>query len=355
MNVRQAKRFVAGMVGARVPVPLLLVGGMGIGKTEVVRQVGAEQGLQVINLRLSNIPEVGDLSGLPLIVDGRTGYAPPRWWPERPGGILFLDEINRANRELLQAVFELVDSRRLFARSLPADWTVIAAMNPPVAEYVVEPLGPAFLRRFCQVRVEPSSRTWLEWARGAGIAVDIRDFISQQPGFLCRPEDFELEVVETPEGWRMVDEILRAGVIPAGLDNEIVAGLVGPEAASAFFDFRSRGSRGYVTGDQILHDWAAVRPRFLAAETDQVFRSMTSLEEVISALAGSLPPTELAHLLAFLEDSEVPDEWRNHALLGVRRNPALRAQLQELVRFQRVAVVLKGKAMPARRRRRRPA
>lgn len=355
MNVTQATRVVTGMVRARVPVPLMLVGPMGIGKSWLAREVARLLGRQILCVRLSNVAEVGDLSGMPLIVDGCTTYAPPTWWPDEPGGILFLDEINRASRDLLQAIFELVDSRRLFARPLPDDWTVIAAMNPPVGDYLVEPLGPAFLRRFCQLKVEASPRGWQRWAEQHGVSEEIRGFLSQHPGFLFREERFELEVVQTPEGWRMVDEILRSGAIPVELEQEVVAGLVGTKVAAAFFQARGERARPFVSGEQILHDWSAVRERFVRAQTDQIYRSVSSLEEVVASVAGQLPSSELAHLLAFLEDAEVPDEWRNVVLLAIRKNPALRDQLQRLPRFQQVVASLRGKALPSRRRFRRHA
>jgi MoxR-like ATPase len=73
----------------------------------------------------------GDLIGL-MHKDEQTGHSvflPPYWWPlgQKPI-VLFLDELNRARPEILQAVYDLALNRRLAGKSLPPGSRVAAAI-----------------------------------------------------------------------------------------------------------------------------------------------------------------------------------------------------------------------------------
>jgi midasin (ATPase involved in ribosome maturation) len=90
-------------------ISVLLRGETGIGKSYIVKGLGKSLGMKVIDRRLSQMTE-GDLLGLPSIVDGTTQWNPPDWFHEacEHGVILFLDEMNRATREVQQGAFQEV-------------------------------------------------------------------------------------------------------------------------------------------------------------------------------------------------------------------------------------------------------
>ena len=123
---------------------VLIIGHYGLGKSDAVREAGKILGIPVVDQRLSQC-DVGDLKGMPFNIDGRTFFAPPDWFPLReedakeiqgrlnitegslikhaPAGILFLDEIDRASREVQQGAFELAldhhSSYRQYGRRTP--------------------------------------------------------------------------------------------------------------------------------------------------------------------------------------------------------------------------------------------
>ena len=61
--------------------PVLFRGRHGIGKSEVVYQIGAELGLLVVERRASQMTE-GDLIGLPSTDGSVTSFNPPDWYKE---------------------------------------------------------------------------------------------------------------------------------------------------------------------------------------------------------------------------------------------------------------------------------
>lgn len=185
---------------------ILLVGNHGIGKSQVVKQVAHKLDVPCIDFRLSQ-NDVGDLKGMPFHVNGRTVFAPPEFMPitkkdaeelkdflnltedikmGRYGdsGILFLDEINRATREVQQAAFELVLDRRMNLRALPDGWRVVAAVNGEDDIYTVNSLDPAFLSRFFKIDFEPSYEEWMDWAHETGIHASITEFLRRYPDLL---------------------------------------------------------------------------------------------------------------------------------------------------------------------------
>lgn len=185
---------------------ILIVGNHGIGKSQVVKQVADSEGIPCIDFRLSQ-NDVGDLKGMPFHVGGRTVFAPPEFMPlteedakqlkellnltddismGRYGdkGILFLDEINRASREVQQAAFELVLDRRMNLRALPKGWRVVAAVNGEDDIYTVNSLDPAFLSRFFVINFEPTDQEWFKWAHKEGVHPAIIDFLQRHPDLL---------------------------------------------------------------------------------------------------------------------------------------------------------------------------
>ena len=220
MNITQTKNR---LMTLPIEIAILISGNHGIGKSAIVRQVAQFLGIPCVDFRLSQ-NDVGDLKGMPFHIKGRTVFAPPEFFPLKEAdaielkellnltedislgrygdkGILFLDEINRANREVQQAAFELVLDRRLNLRSLPPGWRVVAAINGDDSIYTVNAMEPAFLSRFALINLQPTLQEWLSWAEGEGHIHDaIVQFIRKNPDLLD----------PTPE---MIKEAMKRGVV----------------------------------------------------------------------------------------------------------------------------------------------
>jgi hypothetical protein len=182
-------------------ISVLLIGNHGIGKSYLVKEIAKEEGIPCIDIRLSQC-EPGDLKGFPQVVNGRTYFAPPDFFPMEDEdriklekeigvsippspkrGILFLDELNRANRDVQQAVFELVYDKSLSGRKMQKGWRVISAINGDDNLYQVNSFDPAFLSRFCVIHFNPTVEEWLEWAEN-NINMLIVNFIKKYPDLL---------------------------------------------------------------------------------------------------------------------------------------------------------------------------
>jgi len=161
----ELKQIVRWAIRARKSV--LLEGESGIGKSEILAELGTEVGGH-ITLDLSLL-EPTDLIGLPQIVEGRTKYAAPACLPKNGKGLLVLEELNRCERFVQQCALELLTKRRLHEYVLPDDWVVCACINPEDGQYHVTPLDPALRKRFLVLKVHADRDAWLRWAQENGL------------------------------------------------------------------------------------------------------------------------------------------------------------------------------------------
>jgi AAA domain (dynein-related subfamily) len=146
----------------------LLEGPTGIGKSELLRDLALQLGIQIAVLDLSLL-EPPDLVGLPQVRDGLTYYATPASLPRSGAGLLVLEELNRAERYVQQPALQLLSARRVHDYVLPDEWVCFAAINPETADYHVTPLDRALRARFMQLSLRADRGSWLLWAAKHGV------------------------------------------------------------------------------------------------------------------------------------------------------------------------------------------
>jgi hypothetical protein len=248
---------------------VLLRGDHGIGKSAIVRQVAEARGVAFIDFRGSQ-NDIGDIKGLPFRDGDHTRFLSPDWFPEvgvgPQEGILFLDEINRASRDVQQAIFELVLDRRLNMKPLPVGWQVIAAINHREDLYQVEPMDPALLSRFMVIDLEPSVEEWLTHARFKKIHSGIIGFISSNRLALDPPAEIREhpeKVFPTRRSWIMLSETLSTlgvNMDAAELDTDtlfkVCSGFVGESVAGQLLDWLDPSSLS-LTPEQIIENMDA--------------------------------------------------------------------------------------------------
>lgn len=187
-------------VAYRARRPVLLEGPTGIGKSELVAHLARKLGIAHVVLDLSLL-EPPDLVGLPVIEEGRTRYALPRFLPREGAGILMLEELNRAERYIQQPALQLLTARTLHEYVLPEGWACFAAINPETGDYQVTPLDAALRARFLQLSVRPDRAAWLAWAG----AHEVHPAVMA----LARAHERIFEHVP-PRSWTYASDVLRS-------------------------------------------------------------------------------------------------------------------------------------------------
>jgi hypothetical protein len=175
--------------------------------------------------------------------DGQTKWLKPEWFPEGGKGILFIDEANRAPRDVIQSVFQLVRDRRMHTHELPAGWRIVSAGNYESAGYDVRRMDEAFLSRFLHINVEANADDLCEYATLNGWTSRTIEFLRSNTGMMIKPCDASslYEPAPDPRRWDMVDRIVKTGRLEGSLLMAALSGLVGTAAAKAYKDFSGEG------------------------------------------------------------------------------------------------------------------
>ena len=180
------------------PVAVEVVGESGIGKTTSIMDMTKEHNLDFVKLNLAQIEELGDLVGFPIKqfqmwttkkdkkigkwVDevavndhsklgfqttgkSRMSYSAPEWIADKKaGGVLLLDDWNRADMRFIQACMELVDRQTYISWTLPKDWHVILTANPDNGDYMVNSVDNAQKTRYITANLKFDINVWARWA-----------------------------------------------------------------------------------------------------------------------------------------------------------------------------------------------
>jgi hypothetical protein len=228
---------------------ILFLGPTGIGKTMAVAE-----GAKISGRRMAAIPPLStmlpeDAGGVPIpdIEAGIVRFLPPDFWHVKSGALLFLDELNLARVDVLSALCSVLwpladDTRRVGSHVLPEDTVVVAAAMPPSPGSPAKPL-PHFLRsRLCIIGVEASITDWITWATRSNVDPTVISFLFQRGDLLspAPPTDQHISAFPTPRAWARVSSLIKNGSgALSSATREMVAGLVGPGAASEYLSFRS--------------------------------------------------------------------------------------------------------------------
>jgi MoxR-like ATPase len=299
-------------------VPLLLIGGTGVGKSTILERFTGIKGIGFLCRDLS-LMEPTDLVGMPKISGGKTRFCPPASLPIGGEGILVLEEINRAPEYMRAPCLQLLTARCLNDYRLPDGWLPMASINPAEDGYQAAELDPALLTRFVQIAVRPDRAEWIYWARQEGIAPEVIDYIDSDQSVFDSP-------MSNPRSWVYVSRFLEANrkrSTAPELLQAAVAGCVGAERATAFFKFLKSGIAP-LAAEAVLRSYETHRKT--------VFAWLS--EGRLDCVAGSLLnlKKDLQSEIEFDAVRKHPTSWRN---LGQFLNDLpgdLREQFEEFFR-----------------------
>ncbi len=193
--------------------PVMIWGPPGVGKSQIVMQVGVRYHCPVSDVRLSQM-EPSDLRGIPFRCGDVVEWAPPAMLPnaERHGaaGILFLDEITSAAANVSTAAYQLILDRRLGSYAVPDGWAIFAAGNREGDCGITYTMPSPLANRFSHFEIDVHLDDWVVWAFDYGIDERIISFLRFRSGLLF---DFDSQqnpvAFPPPRSWEFADRALR--------------------------------------------------------------------------------------------------------------------------------------------------
>ena len=292
---------------------VLLRGAHGIGKSQVVRQIAGHFNLEVIDRRLSQMSE-GDMIGLPSTDGEVTRFNPPDWYKRACNKpvCLFLDELNRATPEVMQAAFQIVLDRELNGWKLHKDTRVFAAINTG-GTYTVNEMDPALLDRFWTIDLTPDVQDWLTWAKDSGKVHDnVVTFIAGNDKWLDPPKGGDPGAVSpSRRSWERLSNALCLANVAESPDDPmfypLCLGYVGTEATIAFHGY-VKTIDAQVTGQEIIEQFDAVKKKIDRLGQEKLNIAIEKMADYVTKNLNTLDENQGKNLRAFM--NHLPAELR---------------------------------------------
>ena len=231
--------------------PVFLWGPPGIGKSDVIKQLGQELDAHVIDVRLS-LWEPTDIKGIPYF-DSNTGtmkWAPPAELPSAEMAaqhdkiILFMDEMNSAAPSVQSAAYQLVLNRKVGAYELPDNVVMVSAGNRESDKGVTYRMPAPLANRFVHLEMAVEFDDWFDWATENKIHKDVVGFLTFSKKDLY---DFDPKsssrAFATPRSWSFVSELLVDNDTDEGTLLDLTSGSVGEGLAGKFMAHRKVASK----------------------------------------------------------------------------------------------------------------
>jgi hypothetical protein len=237
---KSAKRSISFAIKKRRPV--FLWGPPGIGKSDIVKQIGEDAGREVVDVRLA-LWEPTDIKGIPYYNadQGKMVWAPPAELPTDPEStaIIFLDELNSAPPAVQAAAYQLILNRRVGTYELPKGVDVVAAGNREGDRGVTYRMPAPLANRFIHLEMKIDFDDFQEWAVMNNVHAEVVGYVgfAKQDLYDFDPKS-PSKAFATPRSWVFVSDLLKEDDCDLDTLHNLVAGAVGDGLAIKFMAHR---------------------------------------------------------------------------------------------------------------------
>lgn len=296
-----------------------LISERGVGKTSAYKQCADELKIGYMGLYAAAL-EGPDFMGLPDKdrEKGITRYLAPQFLPTDqsvkegmfpPKGLLVFEEINRVPSDTVSVLYPLLLERKINGHDLAAGWKIGVTMNPDTLNYMVNSLDDAMLDRFVAIEVTADLEDYIEYSLKNNPNDDVLAFLQACPDMLLivkkSADSTAISKSPTPRAWTKVQEILNNCTLDERIMKQLIAGIVGPEAASSFYGFMKDRSIKIPAIEGLLENYREVQP-VIKETIDKNRLDIMSLIIKKAVLSFELNDVHLRNLNAFVKD--LPEE-----------------------------------------------
>ena len=227
--------------------PVFLWGPPGIGKSDIVKQIGEDAGREVVDVRLA-LWEPTDIKGIPYYNadQGKMVWAPPSELPTDPEStaVIFLDELNSAPPAVQAAAYQLILNRRVGTYELPKGVDVVAAGNREGDRGVTYRMPAPLANRFIHLEMKIDFDDFQEWAVMNNVHPEVVGYVgfAKQDLYDFDPKS-PSKAFATPRSWVFVSDLLKDDDCDIDTLHNLIAGAVGDGLAVKFMAHRKIAGR----------------------------------------------------------------------------------------------------------------
>ena len=189
MTIAEFRQCVEYNIDHNIKHAILGLGAPGVGKSQIIRQIGKKYNFKVIDVRLAQMSEV-EIGGLiyPNAERTKTIWLSPEILPdeERDGKntILLLDEITSCTKRVQVAAYQLILDRKIGQYTLPEGCFVVALVNREDDDGVYIQLAGPLADRFEIHYIDVDFDSWRNYAVGAGVHPYVISYLTFKPAAL---------------------------------------------------------------------------------------------------------------------------------------------------------------------------
>ena len=304
---------------AKVKQPLLVMGGFGIGKSEIPRQVfrkeAADRNLEFqewsdlsmeekkecianpdkyyifFDARTSQMDTTA-LQGIPnMNVTAQLENIPYSWvvyfTQKDAHGAIFFDEINLAAPIIQSITYSVINDRVISDRRLGDDVYVFAAGNRQCDKGHTYDMAQPLRDRFAEVELEVNVEEWIDWARANRVNPHLITFIDWKGSWLNKVDDNVNLKPSTPRGVVRASNLIKDLDVGNTSDGPMIHALI----SSA-------------VGESFAMEFQAYTKAYAQLNWDEIYRNPASVGDMKIDLQYAVAGGLIDQFVRLVQDSE---------------------------------------------------
>lgn len=247
---------------------VLLIGPQGVGKTALIQKSFDDAGLKWKYFSAPTLDPWVNFIGVPKEVDNKLEFILPKDFEDDAVEAIYMDELNRAPKQIRNAVMELIQFKSINGRKFNNLKVIWASINPEDDSYDTERLDPALKSRFhakIEVPNTPDSEYFikkfgasgeraLEW--WSSTPIEARDKFSP------RDLDYAIECFELGGD---IKDVLPKDINTASLIKYMSTGSLIPELKEIFNNGDTKKAKKFVNENfEEIDKFLFNNPKYLA-------------------------------------------------------------------------------------------
>ena len=290
--------------------PLLILGPVGVGKSQVPVQVAKEEGWTTRTLNLVNY-QPSEVTGWVTQHGEVMTQLLPQWASDifaaaKNGNktLLIVEEFPQCDIDVQKAAAQIIWDRRVAGYRLPEDCLIVANGNRKSDKAAVKSIPEHLVSRFNIVTVEAELDPTLQHFASIEVAPEVTTYLTQFPDALHR-HVADGTPFPSPRTWVAVSDIVKAG-LPKSVEMPMIAGAVGIGEQAKFTGFL-----------RIWRDLVAPSQVFANPETAPVPAAADVRYAMVGSLVASASNKTAKALATYIK--RLPPEYHSVAAAAIKR------------------------------------